>query len=344
MIALVNSSVSLEFSKKNFGFIVAGAQIGSVLGPSIATQADSIGVPGLYLLASSIMFCMVGAMYYYIKQFGTTVTGEDESEEPKKKSSGKDEGVMEGFYLFYEHDYVKGIFVVSSLYMVQVTVIDYMLKVLAKGRYESMYPGDPQTALKAFATFMGYFGICTNGISFLFSLFGTGKVIKAFGLTACLISFPVFMLGCTMLVWLYPDIWMVFSVMMFIKAMSYALNNPTKEILYQMTSTAIKFKCKSWIDTFGQRSSKAAGSLITNAFADSLVELVNYGSAVGIGLAAFSIWVSMYMGKKFDELNLTGEKVGETAIVTYDVVAETVDDEGHRSTSCVVEEYAPEKI
>ena len=82
------------------------------------------------------------------------------------------------------------------------------------------------------------------------------------------------MLVCTVLVWLYPDLWMVFSVMMFIKAMSYALNNPTKEILYQMTSTAIKFKCKSWIDTFGQRSSKAAGSLITNAFADNLIGLV----------------------------------------------------------------------
>jgi len=105
-------------------------------------------------------------------------------------------------------------------------------------------------------------------------MFGTGKVIKHFGLTASLISFPVFMLVCTILVWLYPDIWMVFFVMIFIKAMSYALNNPTKEILYQMTSTAIKFKCKSWIDTFGQRSSKAAGSIITNAFADSLAGLV----------------------------------------------------------------------
>jgi AAA family ATP:ADP antiporter len=41
--------------------------------------------------------------------------------------------------------------------------------------------------------------------------------------------------------------------MMVIKGMSYALNNPTKEILYQMTSINIKFKCKSWIDTFGQR-------------------------------------------------------------------------------------------
>jgi hypothetical protein len=67
--------------------------------------------------------------------------------------------------------------------------------------------------------------------------------------------------------------------------------------LYQMTSTNIKFKCKSWIDTFGQRSNKAAGSLVTNQFATSMVDLVNYGSFVGVVTATFLIWVSHYMGR-----------------------------------------------
>lgn len=229
--------------------------------------------------------------------------------DPKK--SGKEEGIMEGFYLFWEHDYVKGIFVVSSVYMVQVTIVDYMMKVLAKERYALMYPDDPQKAVRSFASFMGYFGQTTNSISFLFSLFGTGMVIKKFGLTNTLIAFPVLLLICTVLVWIWPDIWMVFTVMMIMKGMSYALNNPTKEILYQMTSTNIKFKCKSWIDTFGQRSAKATGSLVTNAFASSVADLTNYGSMVGVLSGAFLIWVSMYMGKKFEELHDSGEKVGE---------------------------------
>lgn len=62
--------------------------------------------------------------------------------------------------------------------------------------------------------------------------------------------------------------------MMLIKGMSYALLNPTKEILYQMTGDNVKFKCKSWIDTFGQRGSQATGSIITNQFATSMVDLV----------------------------------------------------------------------
>jgi AAA family ATP:ADP antiporter len=158
--ALVNSSVDVNFAKKNFGLIVAGAQIGSILGPTLATQAETIGITPLYLLGSVIMFFMVAAMYGYVKRFG--IPGEDETDKlstsKKVKTEKEGEGVMEGFYLFWEHDYVKGIFAVSSLYMVQVTVIDYMMKVLAKQRYADMYPNDPQLALRAFASFMGYFG------------------------------------------------------------------------------------------------------------------------------------------------------------------------------------------
>ena len=226
----------------------------------------------------------------------------------KNKKKG---GMWEGFTLMYRHDYVKGIFFISSLFMVNVTVIDYMMKLLAKERYELMYPGDPQAATRAFASFMGYFGQTTNSISFLFSLFGTGVVIKELGFTRTLIAFPTLLLVCTVTLWCMPTIWCVFVVMMIIKGMSYALNNPTKEILYQATSNSIKFKCKSWIDTFGQRSAKAGGSLVTNAFASSLYDLNNYGTLIGVVLSVFLMWVSKEMGAKFEELQAEGVKVGE---------------------------------
>lgn len=233
---MVNASVDVSFAKKNFGYIIAGAQIGSILGPTVATQAATIGVPTLYLGGAAVMFFMVGAMYLYIERFGAP---KDEKKESDPKKSGKEEGIMEGFYLFMEHDYVKGIFCVSSLFMIQVTVIDYMMKVLAKDRYAAMYPDDHEAALRGFASFMGYFGQTTNSISFIFSLFGTGMVIKRCGLTNTLIMFPVLLLICTVLVWMMPNIWVVFGVMMVIKGMSYALNNPTKEILYQVNFLVI---------------------------------------------------------------------------------------------------------
>jgi AAA family ATP:ADP antiporter len=40
--ALVNASVDVKFAKANFGFIVAGAQIGSIIGPTVATQVRTL--------------------------------------------------------------------------------------------------------------------------------------------------------------------------------------------------------------------------------------------------------------------------------------------------------------
>jgi len=125
--ALVNSSVDVRFAKKNFGVIVAGAQIGSILGPTLATQAEHTGVPILYMGASLCMFLMVISMYFYVARFGAPEgsVGDDGVSPPASEEGG----VLEGFRLFIAHDYVKGLFAVSCLFNVQVTVIDYMMKV-----------------------------------------------------------------------------------------------------------------------------------------------------------------------------------------------------------------------
>lgn len=38
-------------------------------------------------------------------------------------------GVLEGFQLFLKYDYIKGIFAMSCMFMVEVTILDYMMKV-----------------------------------------------------------------------------------------------------------------------------------------------------------------------------------------------------------------------
>lgn len=47
----------------------------------------------------------------------------------------------------------------------------------------------------------------------------------------------------------------------------------------------------------GQRGCKAAGSIITNAFANSLGDLLVYGNGVGLVINVFLFVVSRYMGR-----------------------------------------------
>ena len=104
------------------------------MGPTVATQASIVGIPALYLGGAFIMFLMVGAMYLYVERFGVVLDDDDDDDEESKlqtqpennssstkatKPAGKEEGIMEGFNLFYEHNYVKGIFAISSFFMIQ---------------------------------------------------------------------------------------------------------------------------------------------------------------------------------------------------------------------------------
>ena len=63
---------------------------------------------------------------------------------------------------------------------------------------------------------------------------------------------------------LAPSLWVLFSMVSIVKALCYSFFEPVKELLYIPTSQPIKFKAKAWIDVFGCRLAKAAGSFITN--------------------------------------------------------------------------------
>ena len=342
--SFANSNFNLESAKASYGLLVATAQIGSILGPTVVSvYAESLGVAKIYFIGALSMLLLQGTMYIYIGVFGTDETREkekrdnaigagarssDEADLPMKKKKGA--GVLEGLHLFVQHNYVKGIFAISCLFMVEVTIVDYTMKVLARDYFATLHPcvrgntcwdvnldqaaGMSSQATAAFTTFMGLFGQATNALSFLLSFFGTSAIIRKLGLRLALLLFPSLCLIVIIVVRIHPTLYVVFGAMMILKANSYALNNPTKEMLYQPTSSAVRYKAKSWIDIFGARGSKAMGSLVTNAFSDSAANLVQNGSLVGMAVASFLIWNARYMGRSFEKYIATGYVVGEDEV------------------------------
>merc|ERR1719486_1592399 len=180
----------------------------------------------------------------------------------------------------------------------------------------------------------GIFGQAANGLSFCFSLLGTSMVIRRLGLNRTLLLFPTLCLGAICFVYTTPTLEAVFLAMLLLKGFSYCLNNPCKEILYQPTSSNVKFKAKSWIDVFGARGSKALGSVVTNAFSDSAADLLSYGAFVGMSVASFLIYVAWWQGREFDNLIDGGVKLGEEP---EPVPSSAADDDGE-GTSCGLEE------
>jgi ATP:ADP antiporter, AAA family len=332
--SFANSNISLATAKASYGVMVATAQVGSIIGPTIVNRyAETWGPAKCYLLGAMCMLLLQGTMYTYISIYGVQERNEACAAETAANLGKKKEkaGVLEGLHLFWKFNYVKGIFAISCLFMVAVTIVDYTLKMLARDRFSLEYPcevgmscyntdidnvdgtgehGMSEDATAAFTAFMGFFGQVTNTLSFTFSLLGTSAVIRYLGLRWTLLLFPSMVLCVIIMVRLEPTLYVCFGAMIMLKAASYSLNNPTKEILYQPTSSAVRYKAKSWIDIFGARGSKALGSVVTNAFSDSAQNLVANGSLVGMAVASFLIWNATFMGKKFEEYTASGYIVG----------------------------------
>ncbi|CBJ29086.1 conserved unknown protein [Ectocarpus siliculosus] len=334
--AFVNSSVNVETAKSAFGLIIAGANLGSIMGPTLAVTKADWGLPRLYGCGALCMGLMVLMVWGYVRKFGV------EPSLMKANSKKKGAGVLEGFQLFLKYDYIKGIFAMSCLFMVEVTILDYTMKKLANDEFAALHPGDQDSATRAFVAFTGMFGQVTNTISFGFSLLGTSMVIRRLGLKTTLLAFPCMCLAVVIMVMAFPQLYVVFLALILLKGFSYSLNNPCKEILYQPTNSAVKFKSKSWIDIFGARMSKAGGSLVTDAFSSSIPGLIHVGGSVAAGGAAFLIWVAWVMGRKFDHLMETGEVIGgdgESTEPTLEALAaseEAADAQEAADTSCGV--------
>jgi len=252
-------------------------------------------------------------------------------EKPKKNKPKA--GMMEGFSLVGKYSYVQGLAACSCIFTIKVTILDYAMKLLAKGTSEADNPGDPVGAINAFAAFMGIFGVCTNCLSFFFSLVGTSFVLRRFGLKTTLMLFPSLCFIAIVLAYMFPNLQMVSVVMLVLKALALALSNPCMELLYQPTSSEVKFKVKAWIDKFGQGGVKALGSVFIYQFSDSAADLLNYGMGVAIALTVCLLYISNYMGKAFNEC------IGSGYIVGGD------DDkkEGANDMSCGVEKEAKGK-
>ncbi len=298
------SSTTTEQAKSSFPFIVALGQIGSIG----LSGFMLLGLPtwGMYLVSSVFLICLMFTIKYLMASIPATQMKGSGKEEKKKKPD-----FFGGIKLLLTQPYLMGVLVVSTFYEIAGTIVDYSMKSQAS---EILSKAD-------FSWFQGVYGLSVNSLAFAMALLGTSTIMKKFGVRVCLLVYPTaFAVSLFALYGYYfhtPTamnlLWATFAVMLVVKAASYAVNNPVKEMMYIPTSKDAKFKTKGFIDMAGNRSAKGAGAVInTNLvvpknYAASLQNLMLYGSLIGLGIIGLWIMAAIYVGKKNTQLVKDGE-------------------------------------
>ncbi len=305
------SITETDSAKRGFPLIVAFAQIGAVAGSSVMLFSEHIGSLWPILFTASIFVCAImGMIYYFMKSIPAhEMVGNKEAAKTEKQKEGFFEGFISGLVLLFSRPYLLGVLIVSTFYEVIAQVMDYQMQ--SQAAISPEYASDV-----AFGKFQGIMGVCTNSLAFLVALLGTSYLIKKLGIRLSLLMYPVLVAITLVTLFTYYQIvmptgthllWALFLAYIIVKAISYAVNNPIKDMMYIPTSKDAKFKSKGWIDMFGGRFAKAGGAQITNRFKETLHELMVFGTYCSLGLIGIWMLAAIYVGYKNQQLVKDGE-------------------------------------
>lgn len=307
-LSIVVSSMSAESAKKGYGMIYTFGQLGLLLGQIfLLNNYKNFSFGTLFAIGGGLVCLLPFFLFWYFKHAPVTKEEKIEAKEHKPET-----GMLEGLKLLLSRPYVAGLLVITSAYEIIGTIVEYQMGWCAQIVYPKAIDGG-----MGFAWLKSMNALGVGILSLAFALLGTSFLLRKFGLKFCIISYPT-LIGATVLgifglymtgASTYTLMWASFIGAFLFKALSYTLNNPAREVLYIPTSKDIKFKAKSWIEAFGNRSFKVGGTAVTGTLGATLPPLLIFGTFVSLGVVGFWIFVATYMGNQFNKLQKEGKLV-----------------------------------
>lgn len=310
--SFVADTTNPESGKKWYPFLSFIAQIGALLGSMV-----NAGRFGKFPVTTTLFYCFFAIMFIpLIIYIFVTVTPKDqlksydENKEKLDSSSQKKSkpGILEGFRLVFSNMYLLGIFFSIMIYEIVTTLFDFRFKALISESVSEYVllnnvPTSEIGALKTqmFGEWVGFMGEWSAILGMASFIFGMGKIARKLGLTYSLVILPVLLTIVAFLLGSSKSLMVAAIAVIVAKGINYALYQPSKEQLYIPTSKDAKYKSKVFIEAFGSRTSKAAGSLINaiKFYFPVIFPIISLGSSVIL----CTIWlgISIYLGKTYDK-------------------------------------------
>ena len=303
---------------QSYSIFVIGSKTGGILSSAILYSVlswnifpDAVVLP-YSLLSGSIMLCLAALVVSsLIKRVpghclhGYEVAYKVEKERAKEEKTMFEsfKGAFDGLITIIRLPYVMGIFLLILFYEIIIVIFDYRVLMIADATHSSA---------GALTAYYALYYLCMHGVGLLIALFGTMPLQRSISPRKLLFVFPIVSLSLIAISYIYPTTQVFFIVLVLLRALNYAFNHPTREILYIPTTKDIKFKAKAWTDAFGSRIAKGCGAFLTLLMkrATPLYALF-ISTAISSSLLAAWIIVVFFIGKTMQDAVDNNKVIGK---------------------------------
>jgi ATP:ADP antiporter, AAA family len=287
---------SPEQATRLFAYIAAGGALGAITGPLLTRLLVSrLGISGMLLLAAA-GFGVVIALIHLLMREKTQLRSGDQNAQQSTLDHSLSGGALEGFRQLFGSAYALSQ-AAFMLLMTWVNTVAYFLQTDVVARsYTSL-----ANRAQALADIDLVVNVCTAAIL----IFGLGRVVQRFGVTAGLILNPLLMIVAFFATALSPTLLMIQGLQVVRRVAQYAIARPSREICFTVVEQSDRYKAKNLIDTVVYRFGD-----VSSAWMQAGLRAVGYGlgGTVAVGVGATLLWgaAAAHLGHNYEELRRRG--------------------------------------
>ena len=288
--SLVVDTFTPEQSSRLLPRIAAGGSLGAIAGPLVvALTVRSIAIPGIMMLAAAGLLVVILLVRCVIneKRWLQATQQQVQDSSLEQRLSG---GAWDGFRLLLSSKYQlnQALFI---LMMTWTATVGYFLQTeMVAAAFD-----DIASRTRALADI----DLIVNVASAAIAMFGLGRFITRFGVTAGLVLNPVLVAASFVLMVLSPTLIMLQAMQAVRRVTQYAIARPTREICFTVVDQESRYKTKNVIDVLFYRLGD-----VSSAWVQTGMRWAGLGTyaTLGLGVIASGLWaVSAWtLGRQYE--------------------------------------------
>jgi AAA family ATP:ADP antiporter len=274
-------------AKRLFGFIAAGATLGGIAGPALATGlAHKLGNNGL-MIVSAAGFLATAAVVVLLARVPRLLRGNEAATrgELGHKLPGSP---FAGFKLLFQSRYL----LMITAFLLLMTWISTIVYIQLGDLITHAFPSR-EARTQAYATI----DLVVNSLAVFVQLLGTGRLIQRFGVTFGLLVNPVIMVFAFIAVAFSPVLLVLSAIQVARRVAEYAVAKPTREMLFTAVDQDAKYKAKNVIDTVVYRFGD-----VSSAWVSAWIQPFGVAGLAVFGMIVALLWfpVAWALGRQYE--------------------------------------------
>ena len=267
-----------EQGRRLFGFIAAGGSVGAIAGPALtAMLAVPVGPVNLLLVSAAFLVAALACVRALTRIAASM--GPDRYARPLGGSG------FEGITSLVRSRYLLGV----ALFVLGLTVVATFVY-FEQAHIVSRTLADSGGRTRFFAGV----DLAVNVIAVSVQMFGSGRVMRAVGLTLVLALMPLVAAGGLAVLGALPLLSVVAAFQVVRRAGDYALTRPAREVLFTVVTPIEKYRVKNVIDTLVYRGGDAIGAwafAALTALGFGLSGVAFFGAAIALIWFVIAVWL-----------------------------------------------------